>query len=63
MPAISKFLDDSVVLQASEGLKELGKSAVISRKLQAIISARTHGIEYSLRPLFRHFALLGDLRK
>lgn len=44
MPVISKFLDDSVVLQAKEGLKELGKSATISRKLQAIISARTHGI-------------------
>ena len=44
MPATSKFLDDALVLQASEGLKELGKSAIISRKLQAIISARTHGI-------------------
>jgi transposase len=44
MPAISKFLDDSVVLRAKEGLKELGKSAIISRKLQAIISARVHGI-------------------
>jgi hypothetical protein len=44
MPATSKFLDDSVVLRAKEGLKELGKSAIISRKLQAIISARVHGI-------------------
>ena len=44
MPATSKLLDDSVVLKAVEGLKELGKSALISRKLQAIISARTHGI-------------------
>lgn len=44
MPATSKLLDDSLVLRAAEGLKELGKSAIISRKLQAIISAKTHGI-------------------
>jgi len=44
MPATSKLLDDSVVLQATQGLKELGKSALVSRKLQAIISAKTHGI-------------------
>lgn len=44
MPATSKLLDDSLTLQAVEGLKELGKSAIISRKLQAIISAKTHGI-------------------
>lgn len=44
MPATSKLLDDSLVLQAEEGLKKLGKSAIISRKLQAIISAKTHGI-------------------
>jgi transposase len=44
MPATSKLLDDSVFLQAAEGLKELGKSALMSRKLQAIISAKTHGI-------------------
>ena len=44
MPSTSKLLDDSVVLKAREGLKELGKSALISRKLQAIISAKTHGI-------------------
>jgi transposase len=44
MPAISKLLDDSVVSRAQEGLKQIGKSAIISRKLQAIISAKTHGI-------------------
>ena len=44
MPATSKLLDDSLTLQAMEGLKELSKSAIISRKLQAIISAKTHGI-------------------
>ena len=44
MPTTSKLLDDSVVLKATEGLQELGKSAIISRKLQAIISAKTHGI-------------------
>ena len=44
MPATSKLLDDSLTLQAMKGLKELGKSAIISRKLQAIISAKTHGI-------------------
>lgn len=44
MPATSKLLDNSVILTAKEGLKELGKSALISKKLQAIISAKTHGI-------------------
>ncbi len=44
MPKTSKLLDDSIILRAHEGLNELGKSAIISRKLQAIIAARTHGI-------------------
>ena len=37
-----KLLDDSLTLQAMEGLKELGKSAIISRKLQAIIPFPTY---------------------
>lgn len=44
MPATSKLLDDLTVLRAQEGLKQMGKSAIISKKLQAIISAKTHGI-------------------
>lgn len=44
MPKTSKLLDDAVFINAKEGLKEMGKSAVISRKLQAIVSARIHGI-------------------
>lgn len=44
MPAKSKLLDDLLIIRAHEGIKELGKSATISRKLQAIIAAKTHGI-------------------
>lgn len=44
MPATSKLLDDLTFIRAQEGLKQMGKSAIISKKLQAIISAKTHGI-------------------
>ena len=44
MPATSKLLDDLTFIRAKEGLKQIGKSAVISKKLQAIVSAKTHGI-------------------
>ena len=44
MPATSKLLDDLTCIRAQEGLKQMGKSAIISKKLQAIISAKTHGI-------------------
>lgn len=44
MPATSKLLDDSTFMRAKEGLNQIGKSAVISKKLQAIVSAKTHGI-------------------
>ncbi len=40
----SKLLDEEVVLLAHKGLKELGKSGRVARKLQAIIAARKHGI-------------------
>jgi len=40
----SKLLDEEVVLLAQKGLKELGKSGAVARKLQIIISARKHGI-------------------
>jgi len=44
MPAKSKLLDNLLIIRAHEGIKELGKSAIISRKLQAIIASKTHGI-------------------
>ena len=44
MSKTSKLLDDAVFINAKEGLKKMGKSALISRKLQAIVSARVHGI-------------------
>jgi transposase len=40
----SKLLDNEVVLLAHEGLKKLGKSGLVARKLQAIIAAKKHGI-------------------
>jgi transposase len=40
----SKLLDDAVVLLAQNSLKELGKSGLVARKLQAIVAARKHGI-------------------
>jgi transposase len=40
----SKLLDEEVVLLARGRLKELGKSGLVARKLQIIISARKHGI-------------------
>ncbi len=41
---IAVFLTDEVVLSATEGLKKLGKSGLVARKLQAIIAAKKHGI-------------------
>jgi transposase len=40
----SKLLDDEVVLLAQDGLKKLGKSGLVAKKLQAIIAAKKHGI-------------------
>jgi len=40
----SKLLDDEVLLIAHKGLKTLGKSGLVARKLQIIISAKKHGI-------------------
>lgn len=40
----SKLLDSNVVKIAMEGLKELGSSAYVSRKLHAVIAASKHGI-------------------
>ena len=44
MARISKLLDDQVVLIATEGLKKIGNSGLVARKLQAIISSKKHGI-------------------
>lgn len=41
---MSKLLDDSVVRLAMQGLKDLGKSALLAGKLQAVIAAKKHGI-------------------
>lgn len=40
----SKLLDEEVVNRANEGLKKLGKSGLVARKLQAIIAAKKYGI-------------------
>lgn len=44
MSQISKMLDDKVYKMAKEGLNRLGKSGIVARKLQAVISAKTYGI-------------------
>jgi hypothetical protein len=44
MARISVFLTDEVVSSATEGLKKLGKSGLVARKLQAIIAAKKYGI-------------------
>jgi len=44
MARISVFLTNEVVLRATEGLKKLGKSGLVARKLMAIITAKKHGI-------------------
>lgn len=44
MARISKLLDEEVVESAAAGLKKLGKSGLVARKLQAIIAAKDHGI-------------------
>ena len=44
MARISVFLTDEVVLMATYGLKKLGRSGLVARKLQVIIAAKKHGI-------------------
>jgi transposase len=41
---IFKFPSQNLVLSATEGLKKLGKSGSVARKLQAIIAAKKYGI-------------------
>ena len=40
----TKLLDDETVKRAKEGLKKLGKSGLVARKLQIIIAAKKYGI-------------------
>lgn len=44
MARVSVFLTDEVVSSAVSGIKKLGKSGLVARKLQAIISAKKYGI-------------------
>lgn len=44
MACVSKLLEDSVVEYAIKNLKKIGKDALLGRKLQAVISAKKHGI-------------------
>ena len=44
MAPSSKLLDDVVVEKAKIALKKIGKSALCARKLEAVISAKKHGI-------------------
>jgi transposase len=44
MAQVSKLLDDEVVEKAKAQLQKSGKVALMTRKLEAIISAKKHGI-------------------
>ena len=44
MAGVSKAVSEEVFIQAQNALKELGKAGEISRKLQAIIAAKTIGV-------------------
>ena len=44
MAQVSKLLDDQVVEKAKEQLRKVGKATLMSRKLEAVISAKKHGI-------------------
>lgn len=44
MTSSSKLLDATVVEKAKMALKRIGKSALCARKLEAVISAKKHGI-------------------
>ncbi len=44
MGGVSKLLEDDVVEYAIKHLKKIGKDALLGRKLQAVISAKQHGI-------------------
>jgi transposase len=41
---MSKLLEDYVIEYATKALKEMGKDALLGRKLQAVIAAKKHGI-------------------
>jgi hypothetical protein len=49
MTRILVFLTDEVVLRATEGLKKLGMSGLVTRKLEDIIAARKHGITNKIK--------------
>jgi transposase len=44
MTSSSKLLDDAVVEKAKMALQKIGKTALSARKLEAVISAKKHGI-------------------
>jgi transposase len=44
MPKQSKLLNDEVVALAEKALKTMGKSALLAKKLEAVIAAKKHGI-------------------
>jgi transposase len=44
MASSSKLLDEAVVEKAKKALQKIGKSALCARKLEAVISAKKHGI-------------------
>lgn len=44
MAGISKAVSETLYKKAQEGLKEVSKSGDVSRKLQAIVSSKEHGI-------------------
>ncbi len=45
MARTSKAISDNLFLEAKQALKKLGKKGEAGRRLQAIISAKTHGIK------------------
>jgi len=44
MACVSKLVDDQVIEYAQILLRKIGKDALLGRKLQAVISAKKHGI-------------------
>jgi transposase len=45
MGGVSRLLEDGVVLLAKKELKRLGRNGLVARKLEAVISAKKHGIK------------------
>lgn len=45
MARTSKLIDTEVIRKAQQGLKQIGKNALLARKLEAVLAASKHGIK------------------